>query len=52
MSPALVGGFLTTTPPEKSRIHMLQLLKPARLEPVLCNKRSHQNEKPVHHKEE
>ena len=27
---------------------MLQLLKPAHLEPVLCNKRSHCNEKPVH----
>ena len=27
--------------------HMLQLLKPARLEPVL-NKRSHRNEKPAH----
>ena len=25
-----------------------QLLKPAHLEPVLCNKRSHCNEKPVH----
>ncbi|KAJ8791979.1 hypothetical protein J1605_020244 [Eschrichtius robustus] len=23
-----------------------------RLEPVLCNKRSHHNEKPMHHKEE
>ena len=28
--------------------HMLQLLKPAHLEPVLRNKRSHRNEKPVH----
>ena len=27
---------------------MPQLLKPARLEPVLCNKRSRRNEKPVH----
>ena len=26
---------------------MLQLLKPAHLEPVLCNKRSHLNEKPT-----
>ena len=25
------------------------LLKPACLEPVLCNKRSHHNEKPMHH---
>ena len=31
---------------------VLQLLKPARLEPVLRNKRSHHNEKPAHHKEE
>ena len=29
-----------------------QLLKPARLEPVLRNKRSHHNEKPVHHNKE
>ena len=29
-----------------------QLLKPARLEPVLRNKRSHRNEKPAHHSEE
>ena len=26
--------------------------EPARLEPVLCNKRSHRNEKPVHRNEE
>ena len=32
--------------------HVPQLLKPAHLEPVLCNKRSHRNEKPVHHNEE
>ena len=31
--------------------HVPQLLKPARLEPVLCNKRSHHNEKPTHHNE-
>ena len=30
----------------------LQLLKPARLEPVLRNKRSHRNEKPAHCNEE
>ena len=29
-----------------------QLLKPALLEPVLRNKRSHDNEKPTHHNEE
>ena len=34
------------------RAHAPQLLKPVRLEPVLCNKRSHRNEKPVHHNEE
>ena len=32
--------------------HVPQLLKPARLEPVLCNERSHCNEKPAHHNEE
>ena len=31
---------------------VLQLLKPMHLEPVLCNKRSHRNEKPAHHNEE
>ena len=31
---------------------MPQLLKPTHLEPVLCNKRSHCNEKPVHHNKE
>ena len=29
-------------------VRMPQLLKPVRLEPVLCNKRSHCNEKPAH----
>ena len=32
--------------------HVLQLLKPTRLEPVLHNKRSHHNEKPMHCNEE
>ena len=32
--------------------HVPQLLKPARLEPVLHNKRSHRYEKPVHGNEE
>ena len=31
---------------------MPQLLKPVRLEPVLCNKRSRHNEKPAHRNEE
>ena len=29
--------------------HVLQILKPEHLEPVLCSKRSHQNEKPEYH---
>ena len=29
--------------------HVLQALKPAHPEPVLCNKRSHSKEKPMHH---
>ena len=33
-------------------VHFLQLLKPECLEPVLCNKRSHYNEKPTHSKKE
>ena len=32
--------------------HVLQLLKPAHLEPVLHNKRSHHNEKPSHDNKE
>ena len=32
--------------------HVPQLLKPTRLEPVLHNKRSHRNEKPVHRNKE
>ena len=32
--------------------HVLQLLKPTLLEPVLCHRRSHRNEKPVHRKKE
>ena len=32
--------------------HEPQLLKPAHLEPVLCNKRSHCKEKPMPHNEE
>ena len=31
---------------------VLQLLKPVCLEPMLCNKRSHHNEKPMHRNEE
>ena len=36
----------------RSRAHELQLLKPVGLEPVLCNKRSHCNEKLMHCNEE
>ncbi|KAJ8790004.1 hypothetical protein J1605_004756 [Eschrichtius robustus] len=36
----------------RSRAHEPQLLKPVCLEPMLCNKRSHRNEKPVHRNEE
>ena len=32
--------------------HVPQLLKPVRLEPLLHNKRSHGNEKPMHRNEE
>ena len=32
--------------------HVPKLLKPVHLEPVLCNKRSHPNEKPAHRNEE
>ena len=35
-----------------SRAHVLQLLKPTRLEPVLRNRRNHRNEKTTHLKEE
>ena len=36
----------------RSQAHEPQLLKPACLDPVLRNKRSHHNEKPVHRNEE
>ena len=36
----------------RSRAREPQLLKPMRLEPVLRNKRSHRNEKPMHRNEE
>ena len=32
--------------------HVPQLLKPARLEPMLCNGRSHRNERPAHRSKE
>ena len=36
----------------RSRARKPQLRKPVSLQPMLCNKRSHSNEKPAHHKEE
>ena len=33
----------------RSRARKPQLLKPTRLEPMLCNKRIHRSEKPAHH---
>ena len=38
--------------PRSSEARAPQLLKPVHIEPVLCNKRSHLNEKPVHCNEE
>ena len=35
--------------PTHSRAHELQLLSLHALEPVLCNKRIHHNQKPAHH---
>ena len=32
--------------------HLPQLLKPSRLEPMICNKRSHRSEKPTCHNED
>ena len=36
----------------RSRAHMLQQMKPMQLEPVLCSRRSHCNEKPKHYNKE
>ena len=38
--------------PRSNKAREPQPLKPAHLEPVLCNKRSHHNEKPAHRNEE
>ena len=35
--------------PRGSKAHVLQLLKPAKARALLHDKRSHHNEKPVHH---
>ena len=44
--PHATGQLSTCTTTTEPR-----LLKPTRLEPVLCSKRSHCNEKPVHRKD-
>ena len=56
--PANAGDMGLSPGPERSRVpwsneaRVPQLLKPACLEPVLCNKRSHCNEKSAHRNEE
>ena len=50
-SPAWEGstrGRATNPVHRNYRARMLQLLKPVCLEPILCNQRSHLNEKLVH----
>ena len=52
--PQLLSPRATTTEPVSHNYWARepQLLKPACLEPVLRDKRSHRNEKPAHHNEE
>ena len=56
--PANAGDLGLSPGPGRSHMlrsnqaHVPQLLKPVCLEPVLHNKRSHRNEKPVHHNKE
>ena len=38
--------------PRSNEVHEPQLQKPECLDPMLHNKRSHRNEKPVHHNKE
>ena len=45
--PAKAGD--TGSIPGPGRSHMPITTEPANLEPVLCNKRSHHNDKPKHH---
>ena len=47
-----LGPCTTTTQPTCSRACELKPLKPARLEPVLHNERSHRDGKPMHCNEE
>ena len=58
-NPLATAGDTGSIPgPGRSHIAMEQLspcvtiTEPAHLEPMLCNKRSHRNEKPVHRNEE
>ena len=44
--PQLLSPCATT-----AKVHVPQLLNPVCLEPVLCSKRSHSNEKPGHRNE-
>ena len=50
--PQLLSPRATTTEACVLRARAPHLLKPSHLEPVLCNKRSHHNEKPAHCNEE
>ena len=47
-----IPGSRRSHMPRSKQAHAPQLLKPTCLEPVLCNKRSHCNEKPMHCNEE
>ena len=51
-APQLLKPACSRTRMPQLRGCVLQLLKPARLEHVLHNKRSHHNEKPAHHNKE
>ena len=48
----LVPGSQRFHTSRSNQAHVLQLLKPVCLEPVLCNKRSHHSEEAMHHKKE
>ena len=44
----LIPGLGESHMPQSDKACVPQLLKPANLEPVFCNKRNHCNEKPEH----
>ena len=48
----LIPGPGRSHMPRSTEVRAPQLLKPAHLEPLLCNKRSHRKEKPTHCSEE